>query len=106
MGMLRFSMDHQFYEIPRIDDELIDELFYQEDEIGEMRYFAFMIECGLEEDPPDGPDVEPIPWLDNYSDSSSSSKEESKLKPKPESPKKEIKKAPPTRTQSMDDILR
>jgi hypothetical protein len=43
---------------------LIDELFYQEDEIGEFRHTAFMIECGLEEDPPDGPDVPPVPWGD------------------------------------------
>ena len=50
--------------VPRLEDELIDELFYQEDEIGEMRHSAFMIECGLEEDPPDGPDVPPVPWGD------------------------------------------
>ena len=50
--------------VPRLEDELIDDLFYQEDEIGEMRHTAFMIECGLEEDPPDGPDVPPIPWGD------------------------------------------
>ena len=50
--------------VPRLEDELIDDLFYQEDEIGEMRHTAFMIECGLEEDPPDGPDVPPVPWGD------------------------------------------
>lgn len=50
--------------VPRLEDELIDDLFYQEDEIGEMRHSAFMIECGLEEDPPDGPDVPPVPWGD------------------------------------------
>jgi len=50
--------------VPRIEDCLIDELFYQEDEIGEMRHTAFMVECGLEEDPPDGPDVPPVPWGD------------------------------------------
>jgi len=43
---------------------MIDDLFYQEDEIGEMRHTAFMIECGLDEDPPDGPDVPPVPWGD------------------------------------------
>lgn len=48
--------------VPRLEDHLIDELFYQEDEIGEMRHTAFMVECGLEEDPPDGPDVDPVPW--------------------------------------------
>lgn len=72
--MLRFSDKNEIYEIPRLEDELIDELFYQEDEIGEMRYSAFMVECGLEEDPPDGPDVEPIPWPKNPSGSSMSSK--------------------------------
>jgi hypothetical protein len=50
--------------IPRLEDHLIDDLFYQEDEIGEMRHTAFMVECGLEEDPPDGPDVAPVPWGD------------------------------------------
>lgn len=50
--------------VERLEDHLIDELFYQEDEIGEMRHTAFMVECGLEEDPPDGPDVPPVPWGD------------------------------------------
>jgi hypothetical protein len=50
--------------IPRLEYHLIDDLFYQDDEIGEMRHTAFMVECGLEEDPPDGPDVDPIPWGD------------------------------------------
>jgi hypothetical protein len=89
MGMLRFSdAPPEVFVVPRLEDELIDELFYQEEEIGEMRYSAFMIECGLEEDPPDGPDVKPIPWLDNYSDSSSSSELSVKAMPPP-SPKKE-----------------
>jgi len=48
--------------VPRLEDHLIDDLFYQEDEIGEFRHTAFMVECGLEEDPPDGPDVDPVPW--------------------------------------------
>jgi len=50
--------------VPRLEDHLIDELFYQEDEIGEFRHTAFMVECGLEEDPPDGPDVPPLLWGD------------------------------------------
>jgi hypothetical protein len=50
--------------VPRLEDHLIDDLFYQDDEIGEMRYTAFMVKCGLEEDPPDGPDVAPLPWGD------------------------------------------
>ena len=82
MGMLRFSdAPPEVFVVPRLEDELIDELFYQEEEIGEFRYSAFMIECGLEEDPPDGPDVKPIPWLDNYSDSSSSSELSAKALP-------------------------
>jgi hypothetical protein len=60
--MLRWSDEIREYIVPRLEDHLIDDLFYQEDEIGEMRHTAFMIECGLEEDPPDGPDVPPIPW--------------------------------------------
>jgi len=48
--------------VPRLENHEIDDLFYQEDEIGEFRHTAFMIECGLEEDPPDGPDVPPVPW--------------------------------------------
>ena len=65
MGKLRFSEEKQeVFIVPRLDDDQIDDLFYQEDEIGEMRHTAFMIECGLEEDPPDGPDVPPVPWGD------------------------------------------
>jgi hypothetical protein len=102
MGMLRFSdAPPEVFVVPRLEDELIDELFYQEEEIGEFRYSAFMIECGLEEDPPDGPDVKPIPWLDNYSDSSSSSELSAKALP-PLSPKKE--KRVLTKTSSMDDV--
>lgn len=48
--------------VPRLENHEIDDLFYQDDEIGEFRHTAFMIECGLEEDPPDGPDVPPVPW--------------------------------------------
>lgn len=50
--------------VPRLQHHLIGELFYLEDEIGEMRHAAFMIECGLEEDPLDGPDVQPLPCGD------------------------------------------
>jgi hypothetical protein len=65
--MLTFTdQPPQVFEIPRLEDHLIDELFYQEDEIGEMRHTAFMIECGLEEDPPDGPDIPPIPWMSDH----------------------------------------
>lgn len=62
--MLKFSDDIKVHVVPRLEDSLIDDLFYQEEEIGEMRHSAFMIECGLEEDPPDGPDVPPVPWGD------------------------------------------
>jgi hypothetical protein len=105
MGVkLRFSDDIKEFVVPRIDDDQIDDLFYQEDEIGEMRHTAFMIECGLEEDPPDGPDVPPIPWGDallaqqqagSHSDSSSDSK------PFLMSP---VRRAPPPRSRSTDDI--
>ena len=47
---------------PRLEDKLIDELFYQDDEIDEMRHTAVMIKIGLEEDPPEGPDIPPLPW--------------------------------------------
>ena len=36
--------------VERIDDNMIDDLFYQDDEIGEFRNYAFMIECGIEEE--------------------------------------------------------
>jgi hypothetical protein len=110
MGVLRFSDSIQTHEVPRIDDDLIDELFYQEDEIGEMRHTAFMIECGLEEDPPDGPDIPPVPWGDKLmelhrsstSDTSQSSSS-STVDSKPiqyEPPKRRV----PQRTRSTDDI--
>ncbi|KAL3944244.1 MAG: hypothetical protein SGBAC_001687 [Bacillariaceae sp.] len=96
------------FEVPRIDDELIDDAFYQEDEIGEMRHTAFMIECGLEEDPPDGPDVPPIPWkLDDLkkaaeeADAAKKKEEEEKNKKKKTVPKR----VPPKRTHSMDGGL-
>lgn len=112
---LRFSENEpQVFEVPRLEDELIDELFYQEDEIGEMRYFSFMIACGLEEDPPDGPDVEPVPWL------VSQLKDQSQPQPPQEEPpvqeqeqaskspikasSKQISRKSPIRTHSMEDI--
>ena len=114
MTKLRFAdelIDGVFI-VPRVEDELIDDLFYQEDEIGEMRHFAFMIECGLEEDPPDGPDVPPVPWGDmllkeqrqqsasnrsEFSDSSPTSVLDLADDPPSE-------RAVPERTQSADDI--
>lgn len=96
---LRFSDSIETYEVPRLDFDLIDELFYQEDEIGEMRHTAFMIECGLEEDPPDGPDVPPIPWGDKLIHNSSSSSADS-VAIQYEPPKKRV----PQRTRSSDDI--
>jgi hypothetical protein len=105
--VLRWSEeDSPVYIVPRLEDELIDDLFYQEDEIGEMRHSAFMIECGLEEDPPDGPDVPPIPWkLEDLKKAAHEAlkKEEaaSEPLPKPQSPKKDI----PKRTYSMDEGL-
>eukprot|EP00538_Stauroneis_constricta_P006442 CAMPEP_0119552444 /NCGR_PEP_ID=MMETSP1352-20130426/5443_1 /TAXON_ID=265584 /ORGANISM="Stauroneis constricta, Strain CCMP1120" /LENGTH=693 /DNA_ID=CAMNT_0007598685 /DNA_START=584 /DNA_END=2665 /DNA_ORIENTATION=- len=93
------------FEVPRIDDDQIDDLFYQEDEIGEMRHTAFMIECGLEEDPPDGPDIEPVPWkpdqLRKHAASSSSSSNAPLSKSSPSRAK-----SPPRleRTASLDAI--
>lgn len=101
MGMLTFSNDPpKVYEIPRLEDHLIDELFYQEDEIGEMRHAAFMIECGLEEDPPDGPDVPPIPW-----DAKSAALYCNPAKQANQcNTTATTKREPPKRTSSMDDI--
>jgi len=88
----------QVYEIPRLDDSLIDELFYQEDEIGEMRHRAFMIECGLEQDPPDGPDVPPVPWLPGQVAAAAP------VAP-PEAPQsRRLVRTPPSRALSSDDI--
>ncbi|KAL3910750.1 MAG: hypothetical protein SGARI_001972, partial [Bacillariaceae sp.] len=105
MGKLQFSLDNnQEFIVPRIDDDQIDDLFYQEDEIGEMRHSAFMIECGLEEDPPDGPDVPPVPWGDalkaQHSDSSADSKP---FESPPSSPYRQRRALPP-RSRSTDDM--
>lgn len=102
--ILRFSDDKpKMYEIPRLTWEEIDELFYQEDEIGEMRHTAFMIECGLEEDPPDGPDVPPIPWKkEDVKITPSVSKpviKQPRVRPTP------TRKVAPTRIKSMDNGL-
>lgn len=102
---LRFTeTDPVVIEIPRLSWDEIDELFYQDDEIGEMRHTAFMIECGLEEDPPDGPDVPPIPWkLEDIKDASNTAgemKEKVRERPQPS------KKIPPKRTFSMDPGLK
>ncbi len=103
--MLTFSDDPpKVYEIPRLEDHLIDELFYQEDEIGEMRHTAFMIECGLEEDPPDGPDVPPIPWKFTPGTATVSHLTTTNgTSVVPNSPTRS-KRYPPKRTSSMDDI--
>jgi hypothetical protein len=117
MGMLRFSECIRTYEVPRLENDLIDELFYQEDEIGEMRHTAFMIECGLEEDPPDGPDVPPVPWGEmllkanqnangsRQTSQSSSSTEDSKpmdcISPRRKS---QAERTLPERSRSTDDM--
>ena len=106
---LRFmETDPVVIKIPRLSWDEIDELFYQEDEIGEMRHTAFMIECGLEEDPPDGPDVPPIPWkledinenVKNTSKTAEEMMEKVRERPQPS------KKIPPKRTFSMDPGLK
>ena len=119
--MKKISFDEspsEVFIVPRLDDDQIDDLFYQEDEIGEMRHTAFMIECGLEEDPPDGPDVPPVPWkhLDQQqsdtSDPAKLSEGKGAESTAPETPPKETETAPktppvrrvPLRTSSMDDL--
>lgn len=101
MAMLTFTKEPpQVFEVPRLEDHLIDELFYQEDEIGEMRHTAFMIECGLEEDPPDGPDVPPVPWRPDQLKSGRSAAPTGRP---PSSPRRSAR-TPPSRTASADDI--
>lgn len=117
--MLVFSDDIEVYVVPRLEDELIDDLFYQEDEIGEMRHTAFMIECGLEEDPPDGPDVPPVPWgnmllLKQHQEKSAASVGSGVSKTSPmsvldapeetEPLKSDAPRALPERTRSADDV--
>lgn len=46
--------------VERLDDDMIDDIFYQDEEIEEFRYFALMVECGLAEDDVRQPEVEPI----------------------------------------------
>eukprot|EP00980_Cylindrotheca_fusiformis_P008273 scaffold1736_cov127-Cylindrotheca_fusiformis.AAC.87 len=102
MGKLRWNdADPQVFVVPRLEDEQIDELFYQEDEIGDMRHTAFMIECGLEEDPPDGPDVPPIPWKAEDLKKMGKEKKPEETSSRQKSPKKD----PPKRTYSMDEGL-
>eukprot|EP00980_Cylindrotheca_fusiformis_P011324 scaffold2619_cov129-Cylindrotheca_fusiformis.AAC.2 len=60
---LRFTDDSDLvYEFERLTLEEMDDVFYSEEEIGEMRNYAFLIECGLEEEDWSGPDVPPLPW--------------------------------------------
>lgn len=111
MGVTWNEAEPEVFEVPRIDDELIDDAFYQEDEIGEMRHTAFMIECGLEEDPPDGPDVPPIPWkledLQRAADEAEAAKkkEEEGKEAKDQQKKTSPRRVPPKRTHSMDGGL-
>ena len=82
------------FEVERIEDSQIDDLFYQEDEIGEMRHYAFMIECGLEEEDWGGPEVEPVRWPGDGKGAH---------KPVVEKKKPELRRLP-TRTRSTDDL--
>ncbi|CAJ1932593.1 unnamed protein product [Cylindrotheca closterium] len=50
------------YEFEKMTWDEMDEVFYTEEEIGDFRHSAFMIECGLEEEDWAVPDVEPTPW--------------------------------------------
>ena len=104
MGRLRFSdAPNEEFVVPRIDDDQIDDLFYQEDEIGEMRHAAFMIECGLEEDPPDGPDVPPVPWGDALKAKQSSASRPYDTSSPSASPYRN-RRMLPSRTRSTDDM--
>ena len=99
MGKITWcEAEPKVFSVPRIEDSQIDDLFYQEDEIGEMRHYAFMIECGLEEEDWGGPDVEPIPWPGNGNNSDSSAEKPKQVEKKPVRPKV------PQRTRSSDDL--
>ncbi|KAL3937459.1 MAG: hypothetical protein SGBAC_007449 [Bacillariaceae sp.] len=50
------------YEFEKMTWDEMDEIFYTDEEIGDFRHSAFMIECGLEEEDWSAPDVEPVPW--------------------------------------------
>jgi hypothetical protein len=105
MAKLRFAESaNQEYIVPRLDDDQIDDLFYQEDEIGEMRHTAFMIECGLEEDPPDGPDIPPVPWGDALKAQQSDSSADSKSFSSPSNSPYGNRRVMPLRTRSTDDM--
>ena len=112
------------WEVPRIEDKLIDDLFYQEDEIGDMRYFSFMVECGIEEDPiDDGPDIAPIPWLFEQLSKEEQSKlfggrneleeeetytielKDEEVRSKTSGTISPTKRRPPARTRSMDEFI-
>jgi len=56
--------------IPRIEDHMIDELFYTEDETAEFRHSAFLIDCGLQEEDEDEEESKPIvkAWFELDSD--------------------------------------
>ncbi|KAL3926990.1 MAG: hypothetical protein SGBAC_013260, partial [Bacillariaceae sp.] len=61
---LRFTEDPTtaVYEFEKMTWDEMDEVFYTDEEIGDFRYSAFMINCGLEEEDWSTPDVEPVPW--------------------------------------------
>ncbi|CAJ1932591.1 unnamed protein product [Cylindrotheca closterium] len=59
---LRFADEPTTIEFEKMTWEEMDEVFYTDDEIGDFRYSAFMINCGLEEEDWAVPDVEPTPW--------------------------------------------
>lgn len=109
MGVQWNEAEPEVFVVPRIEDKLIDDMFYQEDEIGEMRHTAFMIECGLEEDPPDGPDVPPIPWKPEDLKKAADDAAAAKKKEEEEEKRKQARRAarqprrkPPNRIHSMD----
>jgi len=48
-GCVRFSDAVDAKEISRLNESAVDDLFYNSTDLAEMRYSAFMFECGLEE---------------------------------------------------------
>ena len=64
MGIFRFAeeLTTATYEFERMTWDEMDEIFWTEEDIGEFRNFAFMVDCELEEEDWSGPDVDPLPW--------------------------------------------
>ena len=64
MGIFRFAekLTTATYEFERMTWDEMDEIFWTEEDIGEFRNYAFMVDCELEEEDWSGPNVPPLPW--------------------------------------------